>query len=341
MTTSLSGSANGRGSSASGNANSNASSADDNASGSNTSSGNDNAGSSSGSGNDRGSGSGNNASDRSSGSANGSSTNAIGAGRIPRSRLGHAVADSRVLLGRDLKHLLRNPEQFFQAVSLPIILTLLFRYLLGGAITGGGQAYIDYVLPGLMAITMGFNSTTTVVGVTDDLRSGIVERFRSMPATTPAVLVAHVAAGVLRNVVSLVVMVGVGFAVGFRSHAGVGGWLAAIGLLLLLNIALSWLAALLGVLATTVEGANGLGMILVFVPYLTSAMVPTRTMPAGLRDVVDNQPLTPVIDAVRKLLADAPLGNSAAVALLWWVGILAVTVPGTLRLFERRARRRR
>lgn len=310
-------------------------------------------GSGSSSGSNSGSGSGSN-SGSSSGSSSGSNSGAgsgsgpaggsgapIGVGRIPRSPLGHALADSKVLLGRDLKHLLRNPEQFFQAISLPVILTLLFRYLLGGAINGGGQPYIDYVLPGLMAITIGFNSTTTVVGVTADLRGGLVERFRSMPATTPAVLIAHVAAGVLRNLVSLAVMIGVGLAVGFRPHAGIGGWLAALGLLLLLAIAMSWLAALLGVLATTVEGANGLGMILVFVPYLTSAMVPTGTMPAGLRAVVDNQPLTPLIDAVRKLLADAPAGGSATAASLWWVGILAVTVPGTLRLFEHRARRRR
>ncbi|NUR63295.1 MAG: ABC transporter permease [Catenulispora sp.] len=265
----------------------------------------------------------------------------VGLPKTQSSALGHALADSRVLLGRNLKHLLRNPEQFFQAVSLPMILTLLFRYLLGGAFTGGGQAYIDYVLPGLMAISMGFNSTTTVVGVTNDMRSGLVERFRSMPATTPAVLIAHVSAAVLRNMLSLVVMIGVGLAVGFRPHAGVGGWLAAIGFLLLFNITLSWIAALLGVAATTVEGATGLSMILVFVPYLTSAMVPTSTMPAGLRAVVDNQPFTPLIDAVRKLLADAPLGNSVWVALLWWLGILAVTVPYTLRVFERRARKRR
>lgn len=265
----------------------------------------------------------------------------VGPAKTQSSAFGHLLADSRVLLGRTMKHLLRNPEQFFQAVSLPMILTVMFRYFLGGAFSGGGQSYIDYVLPGLMAISMGFNSTTTVVGVTNDMRSGIVERFRSMPTTTPAVLVAHVSAAVLRNMLSLAVMTGVGLAVGFRPHAGLAGWLAAIGFLMLFNITISWLAALLGVVATTVEGATGLGMILVFVPYLTSAMVPTSTMPAGLRYFVDNQPLTPLIDAVRKLLADAPLGNSAWVGLAWWAGILAVTVPYTLRVFERKARKRR
>jgi ABC-2 type transport system permease protein len=254
-----------------------------------------------------------------------------------RSSFALALSDCRVLVARNVKHIARNPEMLIQAVSLPIVLLLLFRFMFGGAITVPGMAYIDYLVPGLVAVSVGFNSTTTVVGVAADLTQGLVERFRSMPMMGPAVLVGHVVAGVLRSLLSLVVMVAIGLAVGFRPAGGVLGWLGAIGLLTLFATGVFWLATLLGSIAKTVEGAGGLGMILVFVPYATSALVPTASMPSVLRVVVENQPVTVLIDAVRALMNGTALGSNGWLALVWWAGITVLAAYFAVRKFHQRA----
>jgi ABC-2 type transport system permease protein len=262
--------------------------------------------------------------------------------RIPdtpsRSSFALALSDCRVLIGRNVKHITRNSEMLIQAVSLPIVLLLLFRFMFGGAITVPGMAYIDYLVPGLLAISIAFNSTTTVVGVAADLTQGLVERFRSMPMAGPAVLVGHVVSGVLRSLLSFAVMVAVGLVVGFRPAAGVLGWLGAIGLLTLFATGVFWLATLLGSIAKTVEGAGGLGMILVFVPYATSALVPTASMPSALRVVVDNQPVTVLIDAVRGLMNGTELGSTGWLAVAWWVVITTGAAYLAIRKFHQRSR---
>ena len=262
--------------------------------------------------------------------------------RIPdtpsRSSFALALSDCRVLIGRNVKHITRNSEMLIQAVSLPIVLLLLFRFMFGGAITVPGMAYIDYLVPGLLAISIAFNSTTTVVGVAADLTQGLVERFRSMPMAGPAVLVGHVVSGVLRSLLSFAVMVAVGLVVGFRPAAGVLGWLGAVGLLALFATGVFWLATLLGSIAKTVEGAGGLGMILVFVPYATSALVPTASMPSALRVVVDNQPVTVLIDAVRGLMNGTELGSTGWLALAWWVVITTGAAYLAIRKFHQRSR---
>lgn len=254
-----------------------------------------------------------------------------------RSLFALTLSDWRVLIGRNIKHITRNPEMLFQAVSLPIVLLLLFRFMFGGAISVPGLAYVDYLVPGLIVVSIGFNSTTTVIGVASDLTNGLMERFRSMPMAGSAVLVGHVVSGVLRSALSLVVMVGVGLAVGFRPGGGVLGWLGAIGLLALFAAGIFWLATLLGTIAKTVEGAGGLGMILVFVPYATSALVPTGSMPAVLRVIVDNQPVTVLIDAVRALMNGTPSGSTVWLALAWWAGITALAAFFSARKFHQRA----
>jgi ABC-2 type transport system permease protein len=255
-----------------------------------------------------------------------------------RSSFALALSDCRVLVGRNVKHIARNPEMLIQAVSLPIVLLLLFRFMIGGAIAVPGMAYIDYVLPGLVAVSVSFNATTTVVGVASDLTQGLVERFRSMPMTGPAVLVGHVVSGVLRSLLSLVVMVVVGLAIGFRPAGGVLGWLGTIGLLTLFATGVFWIATLLGSIAKTVEGAGGLGTILVFAPYATSALVPTASMPSVLRVIVENQPVTVLIDAIRGLMNGTELGSTGWLALAWWVVITAGAAYLAIRKFHRRAR---
>ncbi|GAA3548058.1 multidrug efflux ABC transporter permease LieB [Amycolatopsis ultiminotia] len=262
--------------------------------------------------------------------------------RIPevpsRAPISLVLSDFRVLIGRNIKHITRNPEMLLQAVSLPIVLLLLFRFMFGPAINVTGMAYIDYLLPGLLAVSIGFNSTSTVVGVASDLTNGLVERFRSMPMSAPAVLVGHVVAGMLRSLVSFVIMVAIGFAIGFRPGGGLLGWLGAIGLLVLFSAGVFWLAVLLGSVAKTVEGAGGLGMILVFVPYASSALVPTAQMPGVLRVIVDNQPFTVLMDAVRALMNGTEVGGTAWLALVWWGAITALAAYLATRKFRRRAK---
>lgn len=236
---------------------------------------------------------------------------------------------------RSLKHVFRDPEQLFQMLTLPVILLLLFRFLLGGAIDTGGP-YVNYVVAGLMVISMAFGSTSTVIIMTDDLRNGIVERLRSMPIFNGAVLVGHVVSSVVRSMVSTALMIVVGFAVGFRPTGSPARWAAAIGILLLFSFTLSWISVLLGLIARSPQGASGLSSIVVFLPYLTSALVPEGTVTPVLRAIITYQPMSPVIDAFRKLTTDAPVGNSVWLALGWWIVILAVTVPLAVRRFRRR-----
>ena len=224
---------------------------------------------------------------------------------------------------------------------LPIVLLLMFRYLFGGAIDVGATTYVNYVLPGIIAVSITFNATQTSVGVAGDMLEGIVERFRTMPMLSSAVLVGHVAACVFRTAVSIAVMVGVGFVIGFRPAADVLGWVVAVGLLLLFATAVSWVAAIVGMLAKTVEGASGMTMPLVFIPYLSSAFVPPDTMPDVLRVFAENQPVTLVIDTVRGLFLGLPVGDTGWIAMLWWVGPIVVAVPLSGKLFRRKVIRTR
>lgn len=253
-----------------------------------------------------------------------------------RFSIGAALVDCQVLVHRSFRHLTRNMDQTFQAIALPIVMVLLFRYLLGGAINTGGPSYVNYVIAGLIVTSVAMNSTSTAVGVAGDLEKGLVDRFRSMPMVGSAVLVGHVVSGVLRNLLSAVIVVALGLLVGFTPSAGIGQWLAALGVLLVFVTALSTVATLLGVLAGTVEGANGFAMILMFLPYASSSLVPPSTMPGVLRAFVENQPFSPVVDALRALLIGTPLGDSAWVALLWWGAILVVTGGLAVRTFNRR-----
>lgn len=258
-----------------------------------------------------------------------------------RSGLYWALNDSRVLIGRNLRHIARSPEQMMLMLFLPIMLLLMFRYLFGGAIDVGATTYINYVLPGIIAVSSMFNSTITSVAVSNDLLEGIVERLRSMPVLSSAMLVGHVSAALVRNLVSLAVMIGAGYLIGFRPAADVTDWLVAVTLLVLFMIAVSWLAAIVGLLAKTVEGASGMTMPLVFIPYISSALVPPDTMPAALRVIAENQPVTPVIDTTRAAFLGLPMSNDGWIAVFWWVGIIAVAVPIAGLLFRRKVTRSR
>jgi ABC-2 type transport system permease protein len=247
-----------------------------------------------------------------------------------------AAGDCAVLVRRSLRHFTRNGDELIQAVVLPIMLLLLFRYLLGGAINTGGPSYVNYVIAGVIVLSVAFNATATAVGMASDLKNGIVERFRSMPMFGASVLVGHVVSAVLRNVLSIVLIIGLGFVVGFRPNASAGEWLAAVGFLLLFMLAIAWISVLLGVVSSGIEAASGYAMILVFMPYASSALVPSETMPTVLRYYVDYQPFTPMIDTIRALLIGMPLDNSAWLALAWWIPILAAAAILSIGQYNRR-----
>jgi ABC-2 type transport system permease protein len=244
-------------------------------------------------------------------------------------------ADAASMVGRSVRLSRRNVEVLLTSVMLPVILMLMFVYLFGGAIDTG-TTYVSYVVPGVLVLCAGFGSAGTAISVSQDMRGGIMDRFRSMDVSGAAVLSGHVAASVIRNAVSTVLVFGIAFLIGFRSGADLWGWLAAAGILLMFILAISWLAALVGVLARSPEAANGFTFFLMFLPYASSAFVPIDTMPGWLQGFSAHQPVTPIIESVRGLLAGTPVGNNAWIAIAWCVGILLVSVLLSAVAFRRR-----
>ena len=196
--------------------------------------------------------------------------------------MAYALTDSRVMVTRCVRRSLRDPEAFFTALMLPVVLMLLFVYVFGGAFNGTG-AYVDYVVPGLIVLCAGFGAGTTAVAVATDMSNGIVDRFRSMPISGSLVLVGHVVASLARNLVATTLVIGVGLAVGWRPTAAPAGWVAAAAMIVLFILALSWLAAAVGLLAGSVEAANSFTFVLMFLPYVSTAFVPAQTLPTGSR----------------------------------------------------------
>ncbi|MDT7728467.1 MAG: type transport system permease protein [Actinomycetota bacterium] len=245
------------------------------------------------------------------------------------------LADSRTMIGRSLRLTSRNGEALTMSLMLPIMLMLVFVYLFGGAINTG-TAYVTYVTPGIILLCAGFGASMTAVSVSNDMTSGIIDRFRSRDVGGAAILAGHVAASLARNLASTVLVFGVAFLIGFRPDAGAVDWLAALGILLAFVLAISWLSAAAGLLAKTPEGAGGFTFVVMFVPYASSAFVPVQTMPSWIRGFAENQPITPVIESVRGLLLDTPVGTAPWVALAWCGGILLVSVAASAVLFKRR-----
>jgi ABC-2 type transport system permease protein len=244
------------------------------------------------------------------------------------------VADARTLAGRSVRLSLRQVDALVTALALPVLLMLMFVYLFGGAIRTGTD-YVTYVVPGVILLCAGFGSATTAVSVSEDLRGGVVDRLRAMGVGGPAVLAGHVAASVVRNVASTALVLAVAVAIGFRPHADAGHWLAAAGVLLSYVLALSWLAAAIGLLARSPEAANGCAFLVSFLPYASSAFVPVATMPTWLQPFAGHQPVTPVIETLRALLLGTG-GGRPLTALAWCAGILALSVAASGVLFRRR-----
>jgi ABC-2 type transport system permease protein len=238
----------------------------------------------------------------------------------------HVVSDTVTLTGRSLTHILRSPDTIITTALMPIGFMLLFVFVFGGAIdTGQGVgegSYVTYLLPGILLITIASGIAYTAYRLFLDLQGGIFERFQSMPIARSAALWAHVLTSVVANLVSVVIVVGVALMLGFRSGAGVLEWLAVAGIVTLFTLALTWLAVIPGLTAKTVDGASAFSYPLIFLPFLSSAFVPTESMPGPVRWFAENQPVTSIVNAIRALLAQEPVGAEIWIALAWCVGIL-------------------
>ena len=256
--------------------------------------------------------------------------------------LAHTFSDSRVMLRRNLKHQLRYPSMTVMLIGIPIVLLLLFVYVFGGQLGAGlgtheGRgAYLNYVVPGLLLLTVASAIQGTSIMVAMDMTGGIIDRFRTMAIARASVLTGHVLGRLIQVLVAMAVLIGVAFGLGFRSSAGPLHWLAAIGTLALFAFALIWLAVALGLAAKSVETASNTPMILFLLLFLSSGFVATATMPAGLRQFAEYQPFTPVADTVRGLLTGSPIGGHAIAAIAWSIGIAVVAYLWAIRLYNRR-----
>ncbi|APU21354.1 ABC transporter permease [Actinoalloteichus sp. GBA129-24] len=249
----------------------------------------------------------------------------------------HFLGDSTVLLGRSLRHIARSPDTIITTAVMPIAMMLMFVFVFGGAIdTGSGESYVNYLLPGILLITIASGISYTAFRLFVDMKGGVFERFHSMPIARSAVLWAHVLTSLVANLISLVVVLGVALIMGFRTGAGVLAWLAVAGILLLFTLALTWIAVIPGLSAKSVEGAGVFSYPLIFLPFLSSAFVPTDGMPGPVRAFAENQPVTSIVNTIRALFTEQSVGNDIWVALAWCVGILVVAFVFATTIYRRK-----
>lgn len=246
------------------------------------------------------------------------------------------LSDTATLLGRSLRHISRSPDTIITTAVTPIAMLLLFVYVFGGSISVGQESYVTYLLPGILLITVASGISYTAFRLFTDVSTGLFERLQSMPIMRSAVLWGHVLTSLVANAVSLVLVVLVALAMGFRSSAGVAAWLGVIGLLALFTLALTWLAVVPGLTAKSVDGVSGFSYPLIFLPFVSSAFVPTEGMPATVGWFAEHQPVTSIVDTIRNLLAEQPVGDAGWIALAWCVGLLVVAYTLAMRTYRRR-----
>jgi ABC-2 type transport system permease protein len=248
----------------------------------------------------------------------------------------HSLHDTTTLLGRSLRHILRSPDTIITTAVTPIAMLLMFVYVFGGAIDTGGAKYVNYLLPGILLITVASGVAYTALRLYTDTSSGIFERFQSMPIARSAILWGHVITSVIANLVSLVLVVLVAVAIGFRSGASVVAWLEVLGIMVLFTLALTWLAVSAGLVAKSPDGAGAFAYPLLFLPFVSSAFVPTSGMPGPVKWFAEHQPVTSTVNTLRNLYAERPLGNDLWTALAWCVGLLVVAYALGVRTYRRK-----
>lgn len=254
--------------------------------------------------------------------------------------ISYAVKDSYVLAKRSILHIIRSLDQVMSLIMFPIMFMLLNTYVFGGAIDTGSVTYINYLFAGILVQTLAFGANYTTINLAVDMKEGIIDRFRSLPMHNSAVVIGHIVSDLFRNMVSGIIVVIVALLIGFRPQASLVEWGYVFGLGILFTLAISWLSAILGLLVKTLEAAQWTGFVVIFpLTFISSAFVPTETMPSALRVFAENQPLTLVIDSMRAWLVGTPLGNEAWRASIWCIVIIVVSVPITGWLFRRRSNR--
>ncbi|HEU0238000.1 MAG TPA: ABC transporter permease [Micromonosporaceae bacterium] len=254
--------------------------------------------------------------------------------------LSHTVADSATMLRRDFRHSLRTPMMTVSGIATPVIFLLLFVGVFGTALgadflPSGGGRYIDYVAPGVILMAAGTGTAFTAIKVNQDMQEGIISRFRTMAITRTSVLTGQVVGSLIRTIISVVVVVGIAVALGFRPTATPVEWLAALGVFAMLTVAFTWLAVAFGLVTKSVAGANSLTLIPQFLPLISSAFLPTGSMPAGVRWFAEHQPYTPIIETLRGLLMGAPIGGSAIRSVIWSVVIAVGGYLWARKLYDR------
>lgn len=253
-----------------------------------------------------------------------------------RSYLFWLFSDSWVMTKRSITHIIRSLDQVMSLIMFPIMFMLLNRYVLGGAIDTGNVTYANYLFAGILVQTLAFGANYTTINLAVDMKEGIVDRFKSLPMASSALLIGHITADMFRNIISGIIIILVGFLVGFRPNASASEWLMVVGLALLFTLAISWLSAILGLMVKSLEAAQWIGFVIIFpLTFISSAFVPTDTMPSVLQAFAENQPITHVIDAMRSWLVGTPMGDSAWLAALWSVGIIVVCMPLAAYMFRR------
>jgi ABC-2 type transport system permease protein len=249
----------------------------------------------------------------------------------------HFFNDTGVMLGRSMRHIFRSMDTIITVTITPIAMLLLFVYVFGGAIQTGTDNYVNYILPGILLMAIASGIAYTSYRLFMDMQRGIFERFHSMPIARSAPLWGHVLTSLVSNAISVVVIILVALLMGFRSPAGVWSWLAAAGILALFTLALTWLAVIAGLSAKSVDGAGAFAYPLIFLPFISSAFVPTESMPPAVRAFAENQPVTPIVEAIRALLSGQPVGNDIWIALAWCLGITIVAYLFAMRAYKQKA----
>ncbi|MFB8376113.1 ABC transporter permease [Paenibacillus taichungensis] len=248
----------------------------------------------------------------------------------------HFFSDMSVMLGRSMRHIFRSMDTIITVTIMPIAFMLLFVYVFGGAIHTGTDNYVNYLLPGILLIAIASGISYTSYRLFIDVQRGIFERFHSMPISRSTLLWGHVLTSLLSNFLSVIVIILVALVMGFRSPAGILSWLGVAGILTLFTLALTWVAAIAGLSAKSVDGASAFSYPIIFLPFISSAFVPTESMPSVVRAFAENQPVTSIVEAIRALMLGQPVGNDIWVALAWCVGILVAAYIFAMRVYKKR-----
>lgn len=248
----------------------------------------------------------------------------------------HFFTDLNVMLGRSMRHIFRSMDTIITVTLMPIAFMLLFVYVFGGAIQTGTDNYVNYLLPGILLIAIASGTSYASYRLFLDVQGGIFDRFHSMPISRSTVLWGHMLSSLVSNAISVGVIILVALIMGFRPSSGIPAWLAVAGILALFTLALTWIAAIAGLSAKTIDGAMAYSYLIIFLPFISSAFVPTASMPPLVRAFAENQPVTSIVEAIRALLSGQPVGNDIWVALAWCIGIMLVAYFFAMRAYQKR-----